>query len=198
MLSQIDTILFPDSCEVLEVAPRRFVYPIHKNGSTSLHNSGFRKLELEEIKQLDIIEVFVRDPVERYVSGVTKFVEDTQLDDYTVLHFVENYLFLNNHYAPQFYWLLNLQRFTDAKLILRPLDQLNTITKLHHNVSNKNKLVSVSDKVEFYLQLDQVLVGELLNKTVTFKQIVQTVKHRYPQVYKEVVQRSKDLCSVLD
>ena len=198
MLSQIDTILFPDSCEVLEVAPRRFVYPIHKNGSTSLHNSGFRKLELEEIKQLDIIEVFVRDPVERYVSGVTKFVEDTHLDDYTVLHFVENYLFLNNHYAPQFYWLLNLQLFTDAKLILRPLDQLNTITKLHHNVSNKNKLVSVSDKVEFYLQLDQVLVGELLGRMVTFKQIVQTVKHRYPQVYKEVVQRSKDLCSVLD
>ena len=197
MLSQIDTILFPDSCEVLEVAPRRFVYPIHKNGSTSLHNSGFRKLELEEIKQLDMIEVFVRDPVDRYVSGVTKFVEDTELDDYTVLHFVDNYLFLNNHYAPQFYWLLNLQRFTEAKLILRPLDQLNTITKLHHNISDKNKLVRVSNKVQFYLKLDQVLVGELLGKTVTFKQIVQTIKHRYPEVYKEVIQRSIDLCNVL-
>ena len=113
------------------------------------------------------------------------------------MHFVDNYLFLNNHYAPQFYWLLNLQRFTDAKLILRPLDQLNTITKLHHNISDKNKLVRVSNKVQFYLKLDQVLVGELLGKTVTFKQIVQTIKHRYPEVYKEVIQRSIDLCNVL-
>jgi|TARA_R110000851_G_scaffold179963_3_gene327121 hypothetical protein len=197
MLNQIDTILFPDTCEVLEVAPQRFVYPIHKNGSTSLHNSGFRSLSLDEIQQLDVIEVLVRNPTERYISGVSKFIEDTELDDYTVLHFVENYLFLNNHYAPQLYWLLNLQRFTNAKMLLSPMSQLATITKLHDNTSDKNNLVSTNDKVEFYLQLDQVLIGELLGRTVTFKQVVQTVKHRYPEVYKEVIQRSIDLCNVL-
>ena len=30
MLSQLDNIIFPDRCEVLEVAPQRFVYPIIK------------------------------------------------------------------------------------------------------------------------------------------------------------------------
>jgi len=197
MLSQIDTILFPDECEILEVAKNRYVYPIHKNGSTSLHNSGFRKLAQSEIGKLDIIEVFVRDPIERYVSGVSKFINDSDFDYYTVLHFVENYLFLNNHYAPQFYWLLNLQRFTQAKMLLRPVSELCTVTKLHDNQSETNKLVSPTDKVEFYMKLDQVLVGELLGRTVTFKQIVQTIKHRYPEVYKEVVQRSIDLCNVL-
>ena len=154
-------------------------------------------LSLDEIQQLDVIEVLVRNPTERYISGVSKFIEDTKLDDYTVLHFVENYLFLNNHYAPQLYWLLNLQRFTNAKMLLNPMSQLATITKLHDNTSSKNNLVSTNDKVEFYLQLDQVLIGELLGRTVTFKQVVQTVKHRYPEVYKEVIQRSIDLCNVL-
>ena len=53
MLSQIDTLLFPDECEVLEVDNNRYVFPIHKNGSTSLHKSGFRTLTLEEIKKLN-------------------------------------------------------------------------------------------------------------------------------------------------
>ena len=63
------------------------------------------------------------------------------------------------------------------------MSQLATITKLHDNTSDKNNLVSTNDKVEFYLQLDQVLIGELLGRTVTFKQVVQTVKHRYPYDY---------------
>jgi len=197
MLSQIDTILFPDECIVLEATENRYVYPIHKNGSTSLHNSGFRKLSLDEIQNLTEIDVFVRDPASRYISGVSTFLDDLHFDHYTSLQFVENYLFLNNHYAPQFYWLLNLQRFTRAKLRLRPLSELGSITKLHDNQSVKNRLVSITDKVEFYLQLDQPLVGELLGRTVTFKQIVQTVKHRYPEAYKEIVQRSIDLCNVL-
>ena len=77
MLSQIDTLLFPDECEVLEVDNNRYVFPIHKNGSTSLHNSGFRKLTLDEVRELSLVEVFVRDPIARYISGVTRFIDDT-------------------------------------------------------------------------------------------------------------------------
>jgi len=197
MLSQIDTILFPDECVVLEVAENRYVYPIHKNGSTSLYNSGFRQLSFDEISKLEVVEVFVRDPIQRYISGVSKFIDETGFDYSAVLHFVENYLFLNNHYAPQFYWLLNLQRFTSAKLYLRPMEDISTVTKLHDNYTNNKLVTAENSKVQFYLQLDKVLVGELLGRTVTFKQIVQTIKHRYPEVYKEVVQRSIDLCNVL-
>ena len=203
MLSQIDNILFPDRCEVLEVAPQRFVFPIHKNGSTSLHKSRFRTLTLEEIKQIQLVEVFVRDPIERFESGAQKFMDLMMLEGCelgTTAHFIHNYLFLNNHYAPQFFWLLNLQRFTTAKIKLNHISNLSEVTEYHENKSaEKDPLInSNSPKIQFYYKLDQPLVGELLGRTVTFKQIVQTVKHRYPQVYKEVVQRSKDLCSVLD
>ena len=203
MLSQIDNILFPDRCEVLEVAPQRFVFPIHKNGSTSLHKSRFRTLTLEEIKNLTVVEVFVRDPIGRFESGAQKFMDEMLLEGCeleTTAHFIHNYLFLNNHYAPQFFWLLNLQRFTTAKIKINHVSNLGDITKYHENKSaEKDPLInSDNPRIQFYYKLDQVLVGELLNKTITFKQIVQTIKYRYPQVYQEVIQRSKDLCSVLD
>ena len=202
MLSQIDNILFPDRCEVLEVTSQRFVFPIHKNGSTSLHKSRFRTLTLEEIKQLQVIEVFVRDPIERFDSGAQKFMDLMMLEGCeleTTAYFIHNYLFLNNHYAPQFFWLLNLQRFTTAKIKLNHMSNLSEITKYHENKSaEKDPLInSDNPKIQFYYKLDQVLVGELLGRTVTFKQIVQTIKHRFPEAYKEIVQRSIDLCNVL-
>jgi hypothetical protein len=220
MLSQIDNILFPDRCEVLEVAPQRFVFPIYKNGSRSLHNSGFRTLTLEEIKQLETVEVFVRDPIQRFESGVQKFMylmtqEGCDLE--TTAYFIHKYLFLNSHYAPQLFWLLNLQRFTTAKIKLNHISNLNEVTKLHHNKgwhrnttsdmtgltpscpAGEDPLIHSDDpKIQFYYKLDQVLVGELLGRTVTFKQIVQTIRHRFPDTYKEVIQRSIDLCNVLD
>ena len=202
MLSQIDNILFPDRCEVLEVAPQRFVFPIHKNGSTSLHKSGFRTLTLEEIKNLTVVEAFVRDPIGRFESGAQKFMDDMLLHGCeleTTAYFIHKYLFLNNHYAPQFFWLMNLRRFTTAKIKINHVSELGEVTEYHENKSaDKDPLINSNNpKIQFYLKLDQVLVGELLGKTVTFKQIVQTVKHRYPEVYKEVIQRSIDLCNVL-
>jgi hypothetical protein len=202
MLSQIDNILFPDRCEVLEVAPQRFVFPIYKNGSTSLHKSGFRTLTVEEIEQLKVVEVFVRDPIERFVSGAQKFMDEMLLQGCeleTTAHYINNYLFLNNHYAPQFFWLMNLQRFTQAKIKINHLNNLSEITKWHENRStDKDPLIDPNnEKVQFYFKLDQVLVGELLGKTVPFKMIVQTIKHRFPATYKEVIQRSIDLCNVL-
>ena len=94
---------------------------------------------------------------------------------------------------------MNLRRFTTAKIKINHVSKLGEVTKYHENKSaDKDPLINSNNpKIQFYLKLDQVLVGELLGKTVTFKQIVQTIKHRYPEVYKEVIQRSIDLCNVL-
>jgi hypothetical protein len=55
-----------------------------------------------------------------------------------------------------------------------------------------------NDKVHFYLEIDKVLVNNLLGQTVSFEEIVSTIKSEYPLVYKEVIQRSIDLCGVLE
>lgn len=202
MLSQLDNIIFPDRCDVLEIAPsQRYVYPIYKNGSSSLYNSGFRLVDYDELKNISVVDIYVRNPYDRFVTGVNSFLNyNPNLDRETALHFIINYLFLNRHFCPQFYWLVNLQRFTDAKIRINPIQALSEITSLKHNQSEDPLLDEIlsTDKIHFYLSIDKVLTEDLLGKTVPFKMIVKTIQHRYPVVYEEVIQRSVDLCNVLD
>ena len=201
MLSQLDNIIFPDRCDVLEIVPsQRYVYPIYKNGSSSLYKSGFRLVDHDELSNIPVVDIYVRNPYDRFVTGVNTFLQhNAKLDQSTVLHFVNNYLFLNRHFCPQFHWLVNLQRFTDAKIRINPISALSDITALRVNQSEDPLLDEYlsRDKLHFYLSIDKVLTEDLLGKTVPFKLIVQTIKHRYPEVYKEIIQRSKDLCNVL-
>jgi hypothetical protein len=205
MLSQLDNIIFPDRCDVLEIVPsQRYIYPIFKNASSSLYSSGFRTVDMVELADIKNIEVLVRNPFERFISGVQTYIDnlDPNLDRTTVLHFIENNLFLNRHFCPQFHWLVNLKRFTDADITIKPLHYVGTITTEHKNVSTVDtdlvEYFENNDKVYFYLEVDKVLINNLLGKTVSFKDIVGTIKTEYPSVYQEVIQRSIDLCNVLD
>lgn len=201
MLSQVDNIIFPDRCDVLEIVPsQRYVYPIYKNGSSSLYNSGFRLMDHDELPTISVVDIYVRNPYDRFVTGVNTFLQhNNNLDRATAIHFVNDYLFLNRHFCPQFHWLVNLQRFTDAKIRINPISTLSDITALRVNQSEDPLLDEAlsTEKLHFYLSIDKVLTEDLLGKTVPFKLIMQTIKHRYPAVYKEVVQRSIDLCNVL-
>lgn len=202
MLSQLDNIIFPDRCDVLEIVPsQRYVYPIYKNGSSSLYNSGYRLLEHDELKQIEVVDIYVRDPYERFVTGVNSFLKYNQnLDRNTTLHFISNFLFLNRHFCPQFHWLVNLQRFTDAKIRINPIESITEITNLKSNTNSSQLLDDIlnQDKINFYLSIDKVLTEDLIDQTVPFKFIVQTIQHRYSEVYKEIIKRSIELCNVLD
>lgn len=203
MLSYIDPILFPDECEVLEVAPNRYVYNIFKNGSSSLRKSDFRLLNLDEIAKLETIEVFLRDPFERYISGVQSYLRylDPAYDRITVLRMIDEFLFLNRHFSLQFHWLVNLAQHTSARIALRPLSDLGTITDLTWNALTKDQALikhfEANDRLWFYLRLDQVLL-DFIGQPVKFTEIIEHIKIEYPVLYEEVIQRSKDICAVLD
>jgi hypothetical protein len=201
MLSQLDNIIFPDRCDVLEIVPsQRYVYPIYKNGSSSLYNSGFRLVNHDELPNISVVDIYVRDPYARFTTGVNTFLQhNTGFDRRTLLHFITNYLFLNRHFCPQFHWLVNLQRFTTAKIRINPIEALSDITTLQVNQSQPLLLDDQlsTDKVHFYLSIDRVLTEDLLGKTVTFKLIMQTIQYRYPDVYAELIQRSVSLVNVL-
>jgi hypothetical protein len=201
MLSQLDNIIFPDRCDVLEIVPsQRYVYPIYKNGSSSLYNSGFRTVEYDELENISVVDIYVRDSYDRFVTGVNSFLQyHPDLDRATALHFITNYLFLNRHFCPQFYWLVNLQRFTSAKIRINPINALEEITSIKANQSQDRLMDECLgiEKVHFYLSIDKVLTNDLLGKTVPFKLILETVKHRYSDVYKEIVQRSVNLANVV-
>ena len=120
MLSNLDRILFPDRCEVIEVVPsQRYVYPIFKNGSSSIHTEsqrqGWRVQVNEQIRRINSIDVIIREPRGRLLSGINTYIQivlrdNPKLDPVTVEWFALNYLYLNSHYCPQFMWLINLSR----------------------------------------------------------------------------------------
>lgn len=209
MLSRIDDILYPNRCEVIEFTdPQRFVYPIFKNGRSSLLEYSLindsKTLVNQQIGKLNQIDVILRNPKERFISGVNTFVFNTKrdnpnLDVDTILYFAENYLFLNRHYSPQLGWLVNLSKYTSAKLTLHNLDFITEITGFNLKPKGEQKILS-RDAIErlgnnlhneMYIRLDNLLL-DLIGQTVTFTEILNYLKSKDPIAY------SKIQCTALD
>lgn len=200
MLNILDTQLFPDECIVLDTG-NELVYPIFKNGSSSLSKT-YSPVHLDVITNADCITVYIREPLDRFYSGVNTYLKNNPtLDSNTVIELINRHLFLDRHFCPQFYWLVNLRRFTSAKFKILGMSQLSNTTTLHMNkseVHNTSEHFKANDKIHFYLALDKVLYWDLKNQTVTFDDILYKIKTQWPDVYKEVIERSKILCNVLD
>lgn len=215
MFTELDSIIFPDSCEVIEIVPsQHYVYPIFKNGSSSLHKTqalvGWKSFFNDEITQINCpITVYLRDPRSRFISGVNTFIQHCHrdfdnLDTNTILHFVKNYLFLNRHYAPQFFWLINLARYSTAPLILQNLESIDQIVDMNSRAGirppAKDLLDQVKDfswqKVELYSFIDQLLMDRI-GQTVTFQQLMTDIKQQHFNLYNLIFQKSSTLINVL-
>jgi hypothetical protein len=209
MLSHLDCIIFPDRCEVIELVPsQRYVYPIFKNGQTSL--VGYAKkykckiLINEQIKKVKSIDVVLRDPQQRLVSGINTFIQMTlrdypELDIETVSWFARNYLFLNRHYAPQFFWIVNLARYLgdDTKLNFLSMDHLDQLAKINTKPTGINPIteqllsqIQSMSLSEMYIRVDQVLVN-CIGQSLTFQQLVCLIKQIDPQAYEWTIGRSQ-------
>jgi hypothetical protein len=196
MLSRIDDIIFPDRCEVIELASQRYIYSIFKNGSSSINEyAQAQKCKIlfnEQIRKLTDINVIIRNPQERFISGFNTYVYNTlrdnpDLDLDTIIYFAETYLFLNRHYAPQFSWLVNLTRYVDkntTKLHLHGMDSLKEFTPLIISPPEKKILSQeVVDRLntnihnEMYLRIDNLLLS-LVGQSVTFEEILTYLKEQ--------------------
>ena len=205
MLSRIDDIIFPDRCEVIEIeASQRGIYPIYKNGSSSLNEyAQAQKLKIlfnEQIKKISNIDIILRDPLERFISGINTYVsnikrDNPQLDVDTIIYFAETYLFLDRHYAPQFSWLVNLTRYAgkNTKLHLYGMESLKEFTPLSIN-PNETMMLSpeVIDRLksnmhnEMYLRIDNLLLS-LVGQSTTFNEILTYLKQQDPKACDHVL-----------
>jgi hypothetical protein len=202
MLSHLDCIIFPDRCEVIEVLPsQRYVYPIFKNGQSSLkaetHKNNWKIYLNEQIKKLNNIDIFLRDPTDRLASGISSFIQTTirdnpELDYNTVKWFAENYLHLNRHYAPQFSWIVNLTRYTHSDCILNflSMDNINTITDFYKRPFDRLAVNTQLKNNEMYQRIDQVLF-ECIGSSMTFGQLLSHIKHKDNCAYDWVIGRSQ-------
>jgi hypothetical protein len=212
MLSYLDRIIFPDRCDVIEVVPsQRYVYPIFKNASSSLYyeaiQSNWRIIINEQIKKLNQIEIILRDPQQRLVSGFNTFVQhvlrdNPELDRHTVIWFAKKYLFLDRHYCPQFVWLVSLSRYLSANAVLtfRHMDSVADITLLHRlpegitpATKEIQQQVDSIPNIEMYQRLDQVLFDQCMGQSMTFAHLLIILNQHDPIAYDWVIGRSQQI-----
>lgn len=203
MFARIDQTLFPEECVVLEIVPHtHYVLPVFKNGSSSLNKQGFRAVSQQELRDLEVIDVFVRDPHERFLSGVQTYLTklpDT-FDRATILYFVKHFLYLNRHFCPQVYWLLNARRFTQARFRIRPLSELSTITDLRENQSVPDPDLAryfQDSRVRFFNEMDEALTVNLINQTVGIQDILTVIRSNYADLYQETFGTAEQVINAL-
>lgn len=203
MLSYLDPILFPDQYKIYELTPNQFVYPIYKNASTTIAKIALRDVPYYEHADIKTIDVYLRQPFDRYVSGVQTYLNQRgDLDKETTLKLIEEFLFLNRHFSLQFHWLVNLARHSDAWIHFRHVNELkDTTSQVWNALTRDQNLIdrfNNNSKLHYYLMLDKIVYEEFLGQTVSFRQICEHIEHKHPYIYKEIIQRSRDLCGVLD
>ena len=209
MLSQLDHITFPDRCEVYETMPsQRYVYAIFKNGSSGLVEGSTQKqwrvFLNEQIKRLDSIDIILREPKARTISGINIYLQqliqqNPSLDRATAIWFIKNYLFLNRHYCPQFFWLINLARYLKADTLLNFYDmaELSIIvgkdTKpfMYKEVTKEfAQEIGEIPNIEMYHRVDQAIIDQCQGKTLNFAQMIQYIRNADPAAFEYVLGRA--------
>jgi hypothetical protein len=205
MLSHLDRIVFPNRCEVIEVVPsQRYVYVIFKNGHSSFDSFTIanprRVLINQQIQKLNSIDVIVRNPEARLISGINTFIQYTVrdnpgLDQATVEWFALNYLSVDRHYTSQFSWLLNLARYLDvnAKLNFLPMDAIGKITGFNQkpegvlpaSIELIEKISLIKNK-EMYQCIDTAIF-DCIGQSMTFKELLQHIKTVDSPAYEYVI-----------
>jgi hypothetical protein len=205
IFNQLPGTVFSSKCEIINMHDKNiYSYPIFKNGSSSLNyyaaQMKYKIIINEQIKKVNTIDIIIRNPMDRFISGVNTYVYNTKkenklLDVKTIIYFVENYLFLNRHYAPQLSWLINLSRYTTetTKFRLNGMDSLDKFTPFHNKPAEENILLD-SDIIrlrnnihnEMYQRMDNLLLS-LVGQTMTFKEILKYLKEQDPKAYEHVL-----------
>lgn len=208
MRTALDTELFPDLCEVVEMPlHNQYVYLIQKNGNSSLRFQQARDnlavFTNNQIRALDYVDVYIRNPRVRYVSGVNTYLQHLQrdhpeLDSATAFWFAKRYKFLNTHYLPQFHWLANLSRYlrSDAKIRIRDFRNFGTITdcKSRAAVTPPSKdfvteLLRENYNIEFWLYLDQILL-DLAGQEYTWTQLLEYYQRNHKNIIEHVLPKT--------
>ena len=208
MRTALDTELFPDLCEVVEIPlHNQWVYLIQKNGNSSLRFQQTRDnlavFTNNEISALDYVDVYIRNPRVRYVSGVNTYLQHLQrdhpeLDLSTAFWFAKQYKFLNTHYLPQFHWLANLARYlrSDAKIRFRNFKDFSTITNFESRAlvtpptqDFTTELFKNNHDLELWLYLDQILL-ELAGQEFTWTELLEYYQRNHKNIIEHVLPKT--------
>lgn len=211
MLISLDRSLFLEKINLINT-PHGWVYPIFKNGSTTMFNyckdhTNFNIIPFQADLNINEITIFIRRPIERYKSGIQTVVHNltrdhTFLDQETVSFIIQKYLFLDVHFLPQFHWLLNLTRFigSDIPLNFRSVEDINLIFSNNQTyIPNKNTSIIINEDnfSDLYLQLDEIIFN-FIGSTITFNELLNFIKKDKDARFDEIINVPQSLMRILD
>ena len=208
MQTALGTELFPDLCEVVSLPlHNQWIYLIQKNGNTSLRFQQSRDnlavFTNDEIRTLDYVDVYIRNPQDRYVSGVNTYLQHLQrdhpeLDSATAFWFAKRYKFLNTHYLPQFHWLANLACYlrNDTKIRIRDFKDFGLITDFAFDANIVpptqdfvNQLLTNNTDIELWLYLDQILL-DLSGSMFTWDELLEYYYCNHKNIIEHVLPKT--------
>ncbi len=129
MLTHWNNLLTRD-CTVVKVGEYT-VYPIHRVGFTSLMYDADITYTNTEISKLQHINVLIREPEARFISGINEYARQNKLDVHSVYEKVKNDELVDTHFIPQYVWVMNLYRFFKGEITIRPFSFIANITDVH-------------------------------------------------------------------
>lgn len=206
MFTRLDDILYPNKVVVIDFADKKkFIYPIFKNGSSSINQraeqNNYKSLVNGQITQLTDIDVFLRDPYERYRSGVQTWIHNNKesMPIEVMQELVKQGHILDRHYLPQVNWIIHLMRYMSPTTRLH----MHRIQMLVHYATNTQKPekedmdVEIHPYVDMALRLDKILLEDMTGSIWTRDELLRELMERDPIAYSTVFGKYKGFENVL-
>lgn len=171
MFNQYNKLLNTD-CVVLHVANKN-VYPIFRVGSTSLESACDHRYVNEEIHACSKIEIMIREPEERFISGVNEYCFHNNKDVLQTYSLIEEGKLHDRHFTPQYMWLLHLYKYYKGFITLRPFSYITNYTNIHKAQSMSNITIPVCEP---FVAVDRHLT-KYYNQTVNIGYLIKRYRN---------------------
>jgi hypothetical protein len=165
--------LLNTDCVVVDIGPHT-VYPIFKVGSSSLLVAADKRHTNEQIAKCKHIDILLRDPGDRFVSGVNEYCLQNNLDVKETWKLVEQGKLIDRHFAPQYMWLLHLYKFYKGTVTLKPFHTIKKITDVHKKKDNSKKVAVAL--LRSFVEADYRLMDHY-NETIQLSQLIKEYRH---------------------
>jgi hypothetical protein len=128
----------------------------------------------KQIAKCKHIDILIRDPGERFVSGLNQYSRDNNLEVEETWDLVEQGRLVDRHFAPQYMWLFHLYKFYKGDVTLKPFSHIKKITNMHEK-KDKRKKVSVA-LLKSFVEVDYQLMDHC-GKTIQLGDLIKEHRH---------------------
>lgn len=172
MLNHWSSLLTTD-CNVIKVK-NFIIYPIFRSGWTSLTYVATKTYTNKEIAVFDNINVLIRDPKDRFISGVNYYCQTNNLDVKKTWLLISKGKLIDRHFAPQFLWLMHLYKFYKGTITIKPFSSIGEFTSVHKKKNHTKK--TAIPLLKKFIDVDNKLMNHY-HETINLKTIIKKYKN---------------------